>query len=318
MGRPYHVWKNGEPRFSIIEAPSILGLKPSGVEHLPEALKQAGLYEALGAEYAGRIEALPYSPERDKETQLLNPIGIRTFSLHLADMVGKVLESDRFPIVLGGDCSIILGNLLALSRIGRYGLCYIDGHADFYQPEASPTGEAADTALALASGRGPGVVTNPNSLKPLVRDEDTVVFGFRDAEEAARYGSQDVRATGMHVSDLPYIRSVGISSAAQRAVDHLTRDTLAGFWIHIDVDVLNDTIMPAVDYRLEGGLTFNELSSTLRILLASGKAAGIDVTIFNPTLDTDGSIARELTHSIVSGLRPDQEKTIEPTRPPSF
>ncbi|HZD59758.1 MAG TPA: arginase family protein [Anaerolineae bacterium] len=309
MRRPNGVWENAKPRFSIIEAPSILGLKPSGVEHLPEALKRAGLYKALSAEYARRVEPLPYSPERDKETRLLNPSSIRIFSLRLADVVGSVLGNDRFPVVLGGDCSIILGNLLALRRIGRYGLCFIDGHADFYQPEASPTGEAADMDLALASGRGPDVVTNIDGLKPLVCDEDAVVFGFRDAEEAARYGSQDVHATGMHVFDLSYIRSVGINSAAQRAVDHLTRDTLAGFWIHIDADVLDDTIMPAVDYRLEGGLTFDELSSTLQILLAPGKAVGIDVTIFNPMLDPDGSIARELTHSIVNGLKPYLEET---------
>lgn len=69
--------------------------------------------------------------------------------------------------MLGGDCSILLGNLLALRHRGRYGLFFIDGHADFYQPEASLTGEVADMDLAIASGRGPDVLTNIDGLKHL-------------------------------------------------------------------------------------------------------------------------------------------------------
>ena len=72
------------PKFSIIEAPSILGLSPTGVEFLPEALKQAGLLRGLQAEYAGRVETLPYNPDKDQATLLLNPHSIREFSLRLA------------------------------------------------------------------------------------------------------------------------------------------------------------------------------------------------------------------------------------------
>ena len=96
-------------------------------------------------------------------------------------------------MVLGGDCSILIGTLLSLRRSGRYGLFFIDGHADFYQPQASTTGEVADMDLAIVSGRGPDILTNIDNLKPLVRDEDVVVFGYRDAEQSAGYGSQDVR-----------------------------------------------------------------------------------------------------------------------------
>ncbi len=189
-------------QFTIIEAPSILGLRPTGVQHLPKALKAAGLMSELRAEYGGRVSPLSYSSERDKLTLLLNPESIRAFSLQLADAVASVLHKKRFPLVLGGDCSILIGNLLALRRLGTYGLFFIDGHADFYQPQVSPSGEAADMDLAIVSGRGPNVLTNIDGLKPLVRDQDIVVFGYRDAEEAASYGSQDVRDTNMHVFDL--------------------------------------------------------------------------------------------------------------------
>jgi arginase len=292
------------PQFTIIDAPSILGLRPTGVEHLPEAFKAAGLMTKLRAEYGGRVSTLSYGSERDRSTLLLNPHSIRAFSLQLADAVTFVLHKKRFPLVLGGDCSILIGNLLALRRLGRYGLFFIDGHADFYQPEASSTGEVADMDLAIVSGRGPNVLTDIEDLKPLVREQDIVVFGYRDAEQAASYGSQDVRDTNMHVFDLQYIRKiVTITAAASQTVEMLMNDELDGFWIHLDADVLDDSIMPAVDYRLGGGgLSFSELSELLKTLVASGHAVGMDITIFNPRLDLDGSITRRFVSSIVRGL----------------
>jgi arginase len=291
-------------QFTIIDAPSILGLRSTGVEHLPEALKAAGLMSELRAEYGGRVSPLSYSSERDKLTLLLNPDSIRAFSLQLADAVAYVLHKKRFPLVLGGDCSILIGSLLALRRLGTYGLFFIDGHADFYQPQASPTGEVADMDLAIVSGRGPNVLTNINGLKPLVRDQDIIVFDYRDAEQAASYGSQDVRDTKMHVFDLPYVRKIGtITAVASQAVEMMVDSELDGFWIHLDADVLDDSIMPAVDYRLGGGgLNFSELSELLKTLVTSDRAVGMDITIFNPRLDLDGSITRRFVSSLVQGL----------------
>jgi arginase len=291
-------------QFTIIDAPSILGLRPTGVQHLPEALKAAGLMSELRADYGGQVSPLSYSSERDKSTLLLNPDSIRAFSLQLAEAVAIVLHKKQFPLVLGGDCSILIGNLLALRRLGTYGLFFIDGHADFYQPEASSTGEVADMDLAIVSGRGPNVLTNIDGLKPLVRDQDIIVFGYRDAEQSARYRSQDVRDTKMHVFDLTNVRNFStITAAASHAVDILVNNELDGFWIHLDADVLDDLIMPAVDYHLGGGgLSFTELSELLKTIIASGRAVGMDITIFNPQLDLDRSIARRFVSSIVQGL----------------
>ena len=287
-------------QFTIIDAPSILGLRPTGVEYLPEALKAAGLMKRLNADYSGRVSSLPYNSERDKITLLLNPDSIKTFSLHLADRVASVIHNMRYPIVLGGDCSIVIGNLLALQRLGRYGLFFIDGHADFYQPEASLTGEVADMDLAIVSGRGPDILTDINNFKPLVRDKDIVLFGYRDREQAASLGSQDVRNTDINSFDLTYVKELGITNAASEAVEKLLQQNeLLGFWIHIDVDVLDDSIMPAVDYRLNGGLSFSELSELLKIIVASGRTVGMDITIFNPNLDSDGSIAYRFVSSIL-------------------
>src|SRR5512143_2047054 len=162
-------------RFAIIEAPSPLGLWPSGVERAPEVLLQLGLARALDARRAGRVEPPDYDPVRDADTKMLNPQGIAEYSQRLADEVGAAVDQGEFPVVLGGDCSILLGCLLGLRRRGRYGLLFLDGHADFYQPEASLTGEAADMDLALVSGRGPAIVTDLDGGRPYVRDEDIVL-----------------------------------------------------------------------------------------------------------------------------------------------
>ncbi|MGS1097421.1 arginase family protein (plasmid) [Aquamicrobium terrae] len=288
--------------FFIIEAPSVLGLFPKGVERLPEALLEAGLADRLDARLGGRIEPPPYSSERDPDTLLLNPHAIVAYSIALADAVGTVLDEGGFPIVLGGDCSIVLGNLLALRRRGRYGLLFIDGHADFYQPEAEPAGEAASMDLALATGRGPRMVTNIEGKAPLMRDEDVVAFGRRDAAEAEQHGSQRIEHTSIEMIDLVSVRAIGIDAAAACAVRHLSRPSLDGFWIHLDADVLDDAIMPAVDYRIPNGLSWNELATTLRTSIGSGRAVGIDVTIFNPRLDKDGTIARTFVEVLAAGL----------------
>lgn len=147
------------------------------------------------------------------------------------------------------------------------------------------------------------VILEPTSdgIKPLVQDQDIVLFGYRDAQESKRYGSQDVRASNINVFDLSEVRNIGIVQAATKALNKLSNE-LSGIWIHLDVDVLDDVIMPAVDYRILGGLNFAELSDLLKVLFESGQIVGMDITIFNPNLDKDGSIARRLVSSITDGM----------------
>jgi arginase len=245
---------------------------------------------------------MAYSAEIDPQTRMLNPRAIAEYSRELADAVGGVLARGEFPVVLGGDCSILLGVLLALRRRGRYGLLFIDGHADFYNVEANPTGQAASMDLALATGRGPDVVTNMEGRRPLVRDADVVVFGCRDAEEQAEYGSQRL-APGIREFDLAEIRKRGADGVVRDAIGHLTRSGAPEkFWIHLDADVLDDAIMPAVDYRIPGGLSWDELRATLEAAMKTGRAVGLEVTIYNPKLDADGSAGRGLAETVVAAL----------------
>lgn len=294
---------HNRPEYSVVDAPSILGLRPTGVQFLPKAFREAGLLERLNAENGGIVApSSRYNYNRDEETKLLNPESIKDYSLRLADAVNSLLHENKFPIVLGGDCSILIGNLLALRRIGRYGLFFIDGHADFYRPEESPTGEIADMDLAIVSGHGPDILSNLEDLKPLVMERDVVVFGYRDSEQSAQYGCYDIKSTMMNAIEHIDVQRVGLQNSASLAMHELLKNELLGFWIHLDADVLDDSIMSAVDYRLPGGITFSELTTLLELLILSKKAVGMSITIFNPTLDKDGSMTRNFVSSIVEGL----------------
>ncbi|MGF6177406.1 arginase family enzyme [Ensifer sp. 4252] len=135
--------------YAILEAPSTLGLATGGVENLPDKLLDLGLAERIHARRVARLAVPPKDPTPDPETGTLNARAIAAWSPNLADAVEAMLDAGEFPVVLGGDCTIVLGSMLAFRRRGRYGLFFIDGNADFFQPEAEPNGEGASVDLAL-------------------------------------------------------------------------------------------------------------------------------------------------------------------------
>jgi arginase len=288
-------------RYAILEAPSALGLSTDGVEGLAARLLELGLAERIGARHAGRLAIAPKNATPDPETLILNAKAIAAWSPRLADAVEAVLDAGEFPVVLGGDCTILLGPMLALRRRGRYGLFFIDGHADFFQPEAEPNGEGASMDLAFVTGYGPALLSDIEGRGPLVRPEDAVAFAFRDHEDQAEFGSQPLPRE-LRAYDLHDIRRLGIDRAARAALNHLPRPELDGFFIHLDADCLDDAVMPAVDFRVPDGLSWDELAKTLEIILASEKAVGLEVTIYNPSLDKDGSAGRGLVEVLAGAL----------------
>ena len=292
---------NGQRPYAILEAPSTLGLATDGVEALSGRLLDLGLAERINARRAGRLAVPRKEPTPDAETRTVNATAIAEWSPTLADAVEAVMDAGEFPVVLGGDCTIVLGSMLALRRRGRYGLFFIDGHADFFQSDAEPNGEGASMDLAFVTGYGPVLLTTFEGRSPLVRPEDVVAFAFRDHQDQAEYGSQPLPPE-LLAYDLPAVRRLGIENAARAALDHLVRSELEGFFVHLDADCLDDALMPAVDFRVPGGLTWEELGTALRIILASGKAVGLEVAIYNPHLDDDGSAVRGLADVLATAL----------------
>lgn len=285
----------------IISAPSILGLKPDGVEDMGKSLLASGLEEVLRVKHKPiHVETFneKYSNIRDTDTKVLNTKAIKDFSLALGPVIRDVIGNNTFPFVLGGDCSILIGIMPVLKAKGNYGLVFLDAHADFYQPEISVTGEAADMDLAIVTGRGPEILTGINNLGPYVKDEHVIHVGQRDWEETKAYGSEDIRQTQIQCYSLSEIRKQDIGIATKKILQHLNETPADGFWIHYDTDVLSDEINPAVDYRIPGGLQFGEVEYLIRNLLLSGRIIGISVTIFNPKLDLEGSISKNISNSL--------------------
>lgn len=295
-----------DARARLILAPSNLGLRPTehGVEpgtwRAPAALMAAGLEAQTGADEVIALARPPYDFDVQPGTRIRNGLTIRRFSLELGGAVLAALEADSFPIVVGGDCSVLLGCLYGARLAGGKGLVHVDGHSDFFHPgnydTRSRLGAAAGMDLALATGRGEPLLTRwPEVDGPLVRDEDTVQIGERDARcpEYDEYYGDIVRTeiTRMIVQDV--LRD-GVEAAADAAVERLRARGLDRAWLHVDLDVLDQSVMPAVDSPGSPGLDFTQLGVLLGILLKSGRFIGADIAIYDPERDPETRYAEPL------------------------
>ncbi len=283
----------------ILDAPSNLGLRPPapgvvpGCYKAPWALRDTGLVRRLGASDAGALVPPRYVATWKPGDGVRNGAAIAAYARALAGRVSGIRRDGGFPVLLGGDCSILLGPALALREAGRYGLAYLDAHADFRHLGNSPhVGSAAGEDLALVTGRGEDYLTDIGGLRPYVRDEDVIVLGVRDEEDL-----RDIADSG-----LAYVPAGDLDDLRDRATQVLGRDELDGFWIHVDADVLDPSILPAVDSPTPGGLDAAQLTELLRGLLALPGAAGLEVTILDPDLDEDGSQAALLADILVAAL----------------
>ncbi|WP_433337645.1 arginase family protein [Spirillospora sp. CA-294931] len=298
---------------SVLDAPSNLGLRPPyeghepGVRLLPGALRAHDIVARLGADDAGVVVPPEYSFDLEPVTGYRNGLRIAAYTRDLADGVGRLLDDGRFPLVLGGDCSILLGPMLALRERGTYGLAYLDGHDDF-SPYLDPAAHAGrhspgGLALALVTGHGPAELSDQGGLRPYVAEEHAAHIGAqREPEdfEIADFAAFDASAIDSY--PIEFIREHGAQAAADGARAHLERAPIEGFWIHIDADILDKSVMPAVDSPNPDGLDFAEFTAVLGTLLASPRAVGLHVGIFDPELDPDGSLAAALTDSVVAAF----------------
>lgn len=292
---------------SIVGAPSNLGLRPPapgavpGCAKAPEALREAGLHRRLtahGAQDGGVVlpgryldDVVPGVP------RLRNQEALVDHAFRLAARIGHVLDDGNTPLVLGGDCSILVGTCLALARRGRFALVHLDGHTDFRNPGNSDgCASLAGEDLAAVVGRHWPSVADLEGLGPYVEPHDAVHIGCRDSDEHL----DEVRATLGAVITAADVHVRGPEATAEAVLARVRGRDLAGYWIHLDVDVLDPAVMPAVDSPDPGGLTSADITSLLA-LLAPG-ATGAQVTAFDPDLDPDGRHAATLTQVVADGL----------------
>jgi arginase len=286
---------------AILGAPSSIGIRPydesDEARHIdlgPGVLRELGLVARLDAADLGDVLPPPYRDFIRPPGRARNEKGVVRYSRSLADRVVGSLDGGRFVVVLGGDCSIVLGCLLGAGRrAGRIGLAYIDAHADFATPEESQTGSVASMCLALAVGHGDSPLARLAGPAPLVRGEDVALIGRRDESEPT-YGHAALGVSG--ILDLPgaAFPPGGGAAIASGALTRIGRPEVSGFWIHVDADVLNPQAMPAVDSPEPGGPGIDELAAILAPLVDHPKALGMHITLYDPSLDLDRSCARRL------------------------
>jgi len=260
-------------------------------------LRDQGFVARIGARDAGCVVPPRYDRGDWKPGDgVFNAAAMASYSVRLADRVGALVGEGKFVVLLGGECSNLLGPALALKRRGRYGVVYLDGHSDMRTVDNDEyVGAAGGEALALVTGRGQDDLTDLEGLKPYVRDSDAVMLGYREDEAYLETLDQ---AGIRHWSALDVIADP--SAAAAGVLDHLAG--LDGFWVHLDVDILDAEIMPAVDSPDPGGLDHAQLLALLRPLLASENCVGFDIGIYDPDLDPDQVYAAELTDTLVAAL----------------
>ncbi|HJR54780.1 MAG TPA: arginase family protein [Gemmatimonadota bacterium] len=306
---------------TIVGAPSSIGIRPYDdgtprrLDLAPAALREQELVSRLGAHDLGDVPPPAYRDvERPPKSRPRNEDEVIAYSRELARLVAAAAEN-AFVLVLGGDCSIVLGNLLGI-RHGRapVGLAYVDAHADFASPQESITGSVASMCLALAVGRGdsplarltlpesPGQVSREPTPEPLVRPGDTVLIGRRDHAQPW-YGHDALRA--MEILDLPgdAIGERGPAAAADIALERLARPELGGFWVHLDADAIDPAVLPAVDSPTPGGLDLDSMAALLDPLVRHPRALGLELTIYDPGLDPDRVCAGRLVSLLQRVLR---------------
>ncbi|MFD8690322.1 arginase family protein [Streptomyces sp. NPDC059651] len=290
----------------VLDAPSNLGLRPPAPGTVPGCYKLAGalreqrIVQRIGAFEGGVVVPPRYDRGAWEEGDgVFHAPEIARYTRTLADRVERHVRAGDFPLVLGGDCSIQLGASLALRRIGRYGLVSVDGSADFrHAGNSGRIGAAGGEELAIATGRGQDDLTGLEGLRPYLRDEDVRILGIRDDDE----DRAELAELKIPVATVGEIREQGAADLAGGVVRSLESPALDGFWVHLDADVLDPSVMPAVDSPDDGGLLPGELGPLLRTLVRSPRCVGLNVTIYDPDLDPDGTAGALLTDLVVAAF----------------
>jgi arginase len=292
-------------KIAVLDAPSNLGLRSPAPGIVPGCYKLAGalrdqrLLARLDARDAGVLTPPRYVPDWTPGEGDRNAEAIAVYSRQLADRIGSLIDQSAFPLVLGGDCSLLIGAMLALKRRGRFGLAFFDGHSDFRHPgKSNPIDAAAGEDLAIAVGLGDARLIDLEGLGSSIRDQDVALLGVRDRDPDL----PEVRARGMSVFTSNDIGRRGGNDVASATLSLLEGTHLDGFWIHCDLDVIDGSLLPAVDSPEPGGLDYDTLAKMLRQLGRSSKAVGAHVTIYDPDLDPDGRHAMAIGDCIASAF----------------
>jgi arginase len=274
--------------------------RAGGTELAPAALRDAGLVERLGAADRGDLDVRIREEERDPETGIVGSADVLATTAAVRAAVAEIVAAGERPLVLGGCCALVPGALAGVrDAAGSVGIVNVDGHVDVYDGRTSPTGEGADMPLSVAFGLGPSAWVEAAG-GPSTAPAEAVVLGARDPEEAVDVAALlDGELADVLVLSPDDLRAQGLGEAGALAAEQLAAGP-GRFWIHLDVDVLDEREMPATDYLMPGGLRWDELGELLAPLAASAATAGLSVACLNPEKDPGGRLTRR-TSDLVAG-----------------
>jgi arginase len=266
-----------------------------GEARAPAALRAAGLAEIPGVEDRGDLAARIADPVRDPETGVIGFADLVRSTEAIAAWIAETASSPDRPLIVGGDCSLLPGVFAGLRRAGiEAGLWMIDGHPDAYDGASSPTGEAADMDLTFLIGGGPRALAEVwgGDEPPLLDPGRVSVLGHRPADS----DPEVARELGLVPAEVLLIDAPAIAERGPAAVaaESLARLDGRAAWLHLDLDVLDAEVLPAVSYPQPHGLDWESLAELARPLATAKALGGISLADLEPERDPDGAHTRRV------------------------
>ncbi|HGW4418559.1 TPA: arginase [Staphylococcus aureus] len=280
----------------IIGAPSTFGQRKLGVDLGPTAIRYAGLISRLkqldlDVYDKGDIKVPVVNIEKFHSEQkgLRNYDEIIDVNQKLNKEVPASIENNRFPLVLGGDHSIAVGSVSAISKhYNNLGVIWYDAHGDLNIPEESPSGNIHGMPLRILTGEGPKELLELNSN--VIKPENIVLIGMRDLDKGERQFIKDHNIKTFTMSD---IDKLGIKEVIENTIEYLKSRNVDGVHLSLDVDALDPLETPGTGTRVLGGLSYRESHFALELLHQSHLISSMDLVEVNPLIDSNNHTAEQ-------------------------
>ena len=283
----------------VIGARVGLGGRCPGTADGPAAMRAAGLLEALGdARDLGDVVAreVVRTPGRDPGAAVCAEF--ERVSLDLRHAVEDTLARGALPCVLGGDHSIGAATQAAVGRAARAagreppGIIWIDAHTDANTMETTPSGNLH--GMMLAAVHGLDVPPFRRIVEGGLRDPlRTVYVGARDIDPEEReivarlgcriYTPEEIRARGPEVVAREALAIAGGRDGGRAGEDDGGQGGAVS--VSFDLDSLDPSVAPGVDCHVEGGLSWTEAETLLRLIGHHPRIVAVEVVEVNPSAD---------------------------------